>query len=315
MPPAGYEGSGTASGVVRSGRAVHRYLLPVAGAAGVGLGAVWQFGAAASSPEASAAVMLSVGACAVAAALEIEWIERRRRDRTARPLSGPTTPRPTGIPQRRPGEAPLSTADALAARPSGAGISRGVASTIATGDQLWTELTGPAPGSLPVELVGPISSAAYLPVAPDLAAGLPYGEPIVVSTEEAPYGPPDWPFSGTPLTPAPSFEYGTYVADLGFTPGTIEFEAANAFPPHLRKEASHHREGAAADEFTPGSPWISSCATCTGALAEEAGWRRCLACRRPLCHECVVEAFVTQGRPWCTGCALHDSEPPAAADN
>jgi hypothetical protein len=82
-------------------------------------------------------------------------------------------------------------------------------------------------------------------------------------------------------------------------------EAANPVPPHLRASGPLIR-------FEPSRPSRgeknaavsrSVCASCSRVVVNLRMSGPCPKCLRPVCNECLREAFVTQGHGWCLDCS------------
>lgn len=107
-------------------------------------------------------------------------------------------------------------------------------------------------------------------------------------------GPPDEPSIGDP----PADE--------------LSREAANPVPPHLRGTGLLPRSGTRRPHPSPAGPGgqKSVCASCSKVVVNLRMSGPCPRCLRPICNECLREAFVTHGHGWCIDCA---ASPAAAA--
>ena len=195
----------------------------------------------------------------------------------------------------RPPPPPSATPASRAAAPPPAG----------PGDRLW-EAWIPAEGELPVELVGPIPSTAWVP--PSEGAVDPFAEkaPSTFVLE----GPASALWRAPPIEDVPGPDADSLVSTVGwaaaeFPPGSIAQEALTATPPHLRAPrvaAAPSREapksGAAVNPPEPGP-----CASCEKVPVVPAWSRPCPECNRPLCASCVIDALLDHGKGYCTACA------------
>jgi hypothetical protein len=102
------------------------------------------------------------------------------------------------------------------------------------------------------------------------------------------------------------------------TPGSrpraeeLALEAANPVPPHLRSGGPRVRLAPHRPHFRSLDPSSqkSVCASCSKVVVNLRMSGPCPKCLRPICNECLREAFVTRGQGWCIDCA---SAPSVAA--
>jgi hypothetical protein len=203
---------------------------------------------------------------------------------------------------------------------------------IPPGEFLW-ESWMPAAGRLPVDLVGPVPETVYVPHGPGAPAFRSEGDPTVVSfvAETVPEAPTSRPPAVEALrdatdrpereTPPPKPNSPDLPREYRRTRATPEpvpppaqdapvgervlHEWWNPTPPHLRSAPS-----ATPAPVTPPSLRevrhegdVGRCATCDEPLRETRDWRRCTECQRLLCSRCMMSAFLTLERGWCSRCA------------
>ncbi|MGA8091233.1 MAG: hypothetical protein WB984_01875 [Thermoplasmata archaeon] len=82
-------------------------------------------------------------------------------------------------------------------------------------------------------------------------------------------------------------------------------EAANPVPPHLRGESAHARMEARRPSVRSIDPASqrSVCASCSKVVVNLRMSGPCPKCLRPICNDCLREAFVTHGHGWCIDCS------------
>ncbi|HXQ78704.1 MAG: hypothetical protein WB788_06065 [Thermoplasmata archaeon] len=147
-------------------------------------------------------------------------------------------------------------------------------------------ILGPAP-SLDHEAGAQTPEARREPDGTDSAFLAESSGPSLARFSEALHGPPD---------PADS----------------LFLEAVNPVPPHLRGVGSPLRLGergpnrSRRENATP----KSVCASCSKVVVTLRMSGPCPKCLRPICNECLREAFVTHGQGWCIDCS---STPPISA--
>ena len=92
---------------------------------------------------------------------------------------------------------------------------------------------------------------------------------------------------------------------------TVLDEATNPLPPHLRGVAVRPAHtGAHASDPLPRKARLSRsvCASCSKVVLDLRMSGPCPKCLRPICNECLREAFATQGHGWCVDCSTSSSE-------
>lgn len=90
-------------------------------------------------------------------------------------------------------------------------------------------------------------------------------------------------------------------------------EAANPVPPHLRAAGPLLRFEPAKPVARSGSSPTSRsvCASCSKVVVSLRMSGPCPKCMRPICNDCLRDAFVTHGHGWCVDC-LSDTAPETA---
>jgi hypothetical protein len=307
----------------------HRVVLPLAGVVTVGLGLALGLGGHSPWRTYAPDLLVGVGAGALASgvgALLVRHYLRSRARLRGRGASDLVYPGPSPVIDD---ELSPSRANArwlrfiqAGAHGDGAGSTR----TIPTdpGEFLWGSWAGPK-GHLPVELVSPVPETAFSPHGPGAPTLHEEGEPVrrlePVPFEEVPRGAVQGSVTGagSPLmlrptaalaggrdaratvaaweTPTDSDPAGP--ATVSSVVGSVHHEAVNPIPPHLRRG-----KGAGLGP----APGVR-CANCRSPVADAASWRLCPDCRRPLCPECVVSAFVQFQHGWCSRCAPVEGTP------
>lgn len=290
----------------------HRYLMPVAAAGGLTVGAAleidYQAAVAADLPylllaggilglSTSFAYLLAHPAAGARRAASTA--RRAATPAPARPLVrpplpvpaprapvGPTAPPPVAFATNRPWQADLT----MAAPP---------------GERIWHEWLPTDEGEFAVGLVGPVPETFYQP--PNERGPRPFErkEPdfILETPEFGAFGPslsgstPDW-SQGSIALPDP-------------VEHPVEFEAYSHLPPHLRGGSGTKRVPMAVDGTAPlrGSP-DPGCSSCSSPL-DDARWHGCPSCEAPVCGDCASDSLWTHGEAWCAGCAVSSSDPRA----
>jgi hypothetical protein len=94
-------------------------------------------------------------------------------------------------------------------------------------------------------------------------------------------------------------------ASMGVDTEDLGREAANPVPPHLRAAGPLIRSDSAqpfrAGKNTAGAR--SVCASCSKVVVNLRMSGPCPKCLRPICNECLREAFVAHGHGWCLDCS------------
>jgi hypothetical protein len=82
-------------------------------------------------------------------------------------------------------------------------------------------------------------------------------------------------------------------------------EAANPVPPHLRGESARARTEARRPSVRSigSASQRSVCASCSKVVVNLRMSGPCPKCLRPICNDCLREAFVTHGHGWCIDCS------------
>jgi len=85
----------------------------------------------------------------------------------------------------------------------------------------------------------------------------------------------------------------------------LSLEAENPVPPHLRAAGPIDRDGVGpGGHGRHGSPGLRSvCASCSKVVVNLRMSGPCPRCLRPVCDDCLREAFVTAGCGWCRDCS------------
>jgi len=103
----------------------------------------------------------------------------------------------------------------------------------------------------------------------------------------------------------PSEGLGGTETPLDRRPSELSREAANPVPPHLRAAGPLDRFGPR--PARPGGKDTSTarsvCASCSKVVVNLRMSGPCPRCLRPVCTDCLREAFVTQGHGWCLDCS------------
>jgi predicted RNA-binding Zn-ribbon protein involved in translation (DUF1610 family) len=317
----------------------HRYLLPAASAAGLGLA-----GAAAFAAPRDVALFAPWALAALGAgALATSFGYSRWRTHQAQ-LPPPTVRTPVSRPRAivRPHAGPdverewsdLVRRSWHTAVPVSSGRFGGSArpSTVPAGEELWSHWEPSLPGSLPVELVGPVPETAWVPTASGKRTPFPAKEPgfIVLGGELLPMPPagtalPDTPAStliGSPTTdgistpglspsapaalaPTPPTDPVTWPTFFGPV-DELMTEALHPLPPHLRISPN---SGAtvpadAVEASFAGFELDPMCSSCSRVLPDPDEWRPCPECGEPVCQSCRSQAVVYYGHTWCASCAV-----------
>ena len=92
-------------------------------------------------------------------------------------------------------------------------------------------------------------------------------------------------------------------------PNELSREAANPVPPHLRAAGPLIRFDARASRPGGKDPSASRsvCASCSKVVVNLRMSGPCPRCLRPVCTDCLREAFVNQGHGWCLDCSTADA--------
>jgi hypothetical protein len=292
----------------------HRVVLPVAGVVTVELGVALGLGVHSPWQTYAPELLVGVGAGALASGVGALLVRHYHRARAAR--------RAGAAPELvYPGPSPVidddlspSRANARWLRSVESGVrSAEVESTRALPTDpeefLWESGAGPK-GHLPAELVGPVLETAFPPDVPGAPTLREEGEPArlgeVTGGGSSTALPPTAALSRGPSAHATVAAWASSPSSDSAGPampsppvGSVHHEAVNPIPPHLRRAA-----GAGSGP----APRVR-CANCRSPVADAASWRLCPDCRRPLCPECVVSAFVEFQRGWCSRCAPAEGMP------
>jgi hypothetical protein len=195
------------------------------------------------------------------------------------------------------------------------------------GDFLWGSWV-PTVGRMPVELVGPVPETAYVPHRPGAPSLYEEGEPIILDLEEVVEVPSEsTPTVSSPDAPSPMLvgveatERRVLTAPLGPNPpppgpplapvrsvgipieDRVLHEALNPTPPHLRPEPVYAASAPGLRPVVATSASPDGCANCAAPVLHPKSWRRCTECLRQMCAKCMMTAFLTLERAWCSRCA------------
>jgi hypothetical protein len=236
------------------------------------------------------------------------------------PRSSPVTVPSPGAPETHHPVPPPTTSTDRSREPSES-LPRTRPMSVEELDRMFPPVSGPRSVFLadaPEKVGGPspwvreLSLPADPPASREEPPQPPYGRPPSVEEDEDPPSQTDG-FAGRRTEPARNREAATPprpASSGGFSrpdPPTADLlrEATNPVPPHLRETGRPSRSGARGSSGRPTdlADGRSVCASCSKVVVNVRMSSDCPKCLRPICDDCLREAFVTHGHGWCADCA------------